>query len=469
MANPVKTFFLKLARKCVMAGVVGLLALAAFSLWLFTQEPAGFEARRARLLVSTQQEISELRGEQAQISREQDESAAALTFQKSRFSQAEKALRSLHQLDPSWFERIAGDAANQQEHAARIARVAEVRSTAGPRIVELQRKLVLTARRQSQVSERLAQVEQENLALTADHQAIFHYLRIAWQEYRWWVGAVVVVYLLGRLLVSLIFYYGCASWVARGKAVQLVQAEVALPVVQESALSVEDALWPGEVLRVRPQFLQSYEDGLSRRGCLVLNWRRACSCLASGLTSLVELRNARNAGERRVTFACSNDPFAELSIVSVPDSGAFILRAGFLMGVITAGDKPVTIRRHLRLFNWQSWVSGRFGYWEFAGPCRLIVSCVSPVAAEVLTAGEEGNLPSRRAAQAGVVGFSPQLALKPVRCVGFWRYYREHRPLYEVEISGSGVFLASEAGGRARQRMRGNEGPAVKLLKLLGL
>ena len=170
-----------------------------------------------------------------------------------------------------------------------------------------------------------------------------------------------------------------------------------------------------------------------------------------------------------MVFANSADPLAELAVVSVPDSGSFILRAGFLMGVITTGGKPVKIRRHLRLFHWQSWVSGRFGYWEFFGPCRLIVSCVSHVTCEVMVASDEGEQPTQRAVQAGVVGFSPQLAHKPVRCFGFWRYFGERRPLYDVELSGVGVFLASESAGRAHVRMRGNEGPAVKLLKILGL
>jgi hypothetical protein len=268
---------------------------------------------------------------------------------------------------------------------------------------------------------------------------------------------VVCAYLIGRFFVDLALFYGVAPSIARGKAVQLVQGEVVLPAVQESSLSVADELWPGEVLRVRPHFLQFSEEGLKRRLCLVLNWRRAFSCLASGLTGLVELRNERNAGERRVTFASSKDPFAELSIVSVPEGGSFILRAGFLVGVITTDGKSVVIRRHLRLFHWQSWVSGRFGYWEFFGPCRLIVSCVSAVSVEVMRADETGNQPSRWVAQAGVVGFSPQLALKPVRCVSFWRYYTERRPLYEVEISGTGVFLASESGGQARQRMEEEE------------
>ena len=470
MANLVKTFLVKLLRKWVMALVVGFLTLTAYSLWLFVQEPGSFSVRREKLVAANEVELTGLRGELAQLTNVKTETSAALKAQESRLLQAQKTVKTLHQLDPGLLDRVVGDAQEQKAHAERITRLDTIGNEAAKRVVELQKQLVLTEARLVVVSERLPLVEQNQLALEADQQEVFHYLRMAWAEARWLVAAVVCAYLIGRFFVNFALFYGVAPRIVRGKAVQLVQGEVVLPAVQASALSVTDELWPGELLRVRPHFLQSSEEGLKRRLCLVLNWRRAFSCLASGLTGLVELRNERNAGERRVSFASSAAPFAELSIVSVPEGGSFILRAGFLVGVITAGGKSVAIRRHLCLFNWQSWVSGRFGYWEFFGPCRLIVSCVSAVSVEVMRPTDEtGEQASRWVAQAGVVGFSPQLALKPVRCVSFWRYYTERRPLYEVEIRGTGVFLASESGGQARQRMRGNESPAVKLLKLFGL
>jgi hypothetical protein len=470
MANPVKKFFVKLLRKSVMALVVGFLTLTVYSLWLYVREPSSFTGRREALVAANEEELTGLRGELAELTNTKTETSAALTAQQARLEQAEKTLKTLHLLDPGLLDRLFGDAQEQNAHAGRIDRMDTIRGEAAKRVVELQKQLVLTEARLAEVGDRLPVLEQNQLTLAAEQQAVFHYLRMAWAESRWLVAAVVFAYLFGRFIVDLALFYGVAPGIVRGKAVQLVQGDVVLPTVQESSLSVADELWPGEVLRVRRNFLQFSEEGLKRRLCLVLNWRRAFSCLASGLTGLIELRNERNAGGRRVTFASSVDPFAELSIVSVPEGGSFILRAGFLVGVITSGGKSVAIRRHLRLFHWQSWVSGRFGYWEFFGPCRLIVSCVSAVSVEVMRAADEsGEQPSRWVAQTGVVGFSPQLALKPVRCLSFWRYYTERRPLYEVEISGTGVFLASESGGQARQRMRGNEGPAVKLLKLFGL
>jgi hypothetical protein len=469
MANSVKSFFIKLTRKWVMALVVGLLTLTAYSLWLYVREPASFEVTQKNLITANQQELNALNGELAQLTEAKSVTRAALEVLKTRRQLAEKTIKTLHELDPSLLDRVLGDQLTQQAHAARIAGLETIKADTSLRVVGLQKQLAETEARWAWVSGRIPLVEQKQLDLVADQQASFHYLRVAWAEARWLVAAVVLVYLIGRFFVDMALFYGVAPHITRGKAVQLVQGDVVLPVVQESNVKVADELWPGEMLRVRPEFLQSSDEGLKQRRCLVLDWRRAFSCLASGLTGLIELRNHRNAGERHVGFASSKDSSAELTIVSVPEGGSFILRAGFLVGVITPSGKSVAIRRHLRLFHWQSWVSGRFGYWEFFGHCRLIVSCVSAVTVESLRANDTGELPSRWVAQAGVVGFSPQLALKPVRCLSFWRYFNERRPLYDVEISGTGVFLASESGGQARQRMRGNEGPTVKLLKLFGL
>jgi hypothetical protein len=459
----------KLTRKLGMTLLVGVLVLIAYSLWLFIQEPASFEVRRLRLIAAYQADLSAEREIQSQLRIQQSEVLAEVALSEKRLALASHALTALHALDPGIWDRMFGDVSQQQVHRERIKRVEAIKAQTAPQVVGLQRTRVAIESRIAEVEARCAYLEQELRALEAEQHALVHYLRVGWIQGRWLVFAVLAAYLFGRFFVALVFYYAVAPRVVRGKTIQLVKDDVVLPVVTESALSIEEELWPGEVLRVRPAFLQAYDEGLVRRRCQVLNWRRFFSCLASGLTGLVELRNARNSGARCVNFGSVKDAFAEVSIVSVPDSGSFILRAGFLMGVITQGEKPVVIRRHLRLFHWQSWVSGRFGYWQFSGPCRLLVSCVTPLNVEVLSADENGKLPSQRAVQAGVVGFSPQLALRPVRCLGFWNYYRGRRPLYEVELTGCGVFLTSEYAGRARLRMRGNEGPAVKLLKLLGL
>jgi len=228
-------------------------------------------------------------------------------------------------------------------------------------------------------------------------------------------------------------------------------------------MAVEESLWPGEVLWVRRNFLQASDDGLARKSRFTMSWRSFFSCRFAGLCRMVELRNGRSDGARHVVLACKDDPFAELAVVSVPEGAAFVLRAGFLMGLIATAQQPPVFRRHWRFNRWQPWVSGQFGYIEFFGPCRLVVSCVSALKAETVVAQEGGTSLSKRTAQAGLVGFSPQLGLKAVRSHGFWRYCKGRGPLFEVQVSGGGVFLTREAEGRGR------DGFWARVLKRWGL
>ncbi len=175
------------------------------------------------------------------------------------------------------------------------------------------------------------------------------------------------------------------------------------------------------------------------------------------------MRNERSDGERQVVFTCMNDPFAELAVVSVPDGGSFVMRAGFVMGMIADISRKPVIQRHWRWRSWHSWVSGQFGYLEFCGPCRLIVSCVTHLESKKLASPDETKPVSCRTTLAGVVGFSPQLALHPVRTEGFWRYCRKGTPLFDLSLAGTGAFLTRTLEGR------GCDGIKARVFKRFGL
>ncbi len=469
MANPATHFIFKILRKPAMAVLVATLALAAFGLWIFVREQAGFDEHLHRMSSDNESALAESRRALAVVRTDRQNTASELEAQQRRIVQADKVLKSLAELEPGFIDRMLGGAEEWKNHQSRVARTEAIKADAQTRVVELQRQLVVLAGREVSAEERVTALEAESRQLATDGNPVVHYARLAWNEAEWLFWTVFAAYLCGGWFVAVLLYFFWAPCVARGAALRLSSADTALPVVGASARVVEEALWPGEVLRVRTRFLSSAEDGLRRRRCLLLDWRRPFSCVASGLTGLVELRNERSAGERAVILACGDDPFAELAVVSVPEGGAFVLRAGFLMGIITRDSGAVRIRRYLRLFHWQSWVSGRFGYWEFSGPCRIVVSCVSALESTVMRAAEGGESTGCRTAQAGIVGFTPQLAIRPSRTQGFWRFYRGDGPLFEADISGVGAFLSSESNGLARARMRGNDGPAGKLLKIIGL
>ena len=454
MAHPVFSFLSQLARKLAMAVFIAALALVAYSLWLFTGERATYEERHEHLLATTQVERARIDAELAGLNKKNKDATALFAVQQQRIVLADKTLKTLHDADPGAIDRVFGDAEQLKTHESRVARVDAIRAAAVTRSAELEREIMVNEQARAPLDREGAELERKMDSLKNEKYEAEHYLRNAWQEARWWVIGVFLVYLFGGLVVAGMLYYGWATFVSRGRAVQLKETNLVNPVIGESAVVAEESLWPGEVLWVRRKFLHATDDGLTRGNRLILNWSRPFSCVAAGLTRMVELRNSRIDGERRVVVASADDPFAELAVVSVPEGGAFVLRAGFLMGIIVNAEQPPVIRRHWRFLRWQSWVSGQFGYFEFSGPCRLIVSCVSALHAETLSTHEQGKAPTLRAAQIGLVGFSPQLELQAVRSVGFWKYCRRRSPLFDVWVAGSGALLLRDAHGRARDGFR---------------
>lgn len=463
MANPVLTFVSKLARKLGMAVLIASLTLVTYSLWLFGSEQAGYEERRAQMTMIAETERTSIRGQREQLNRKHRETTQALEAQRQRAVQAEKTLKTMHEMDAGTLDRIFGDTEQRNAHEAQLARMEAIKTGAQTRTVELQREFVTSEGALSELDRQLAWVEQEELALKNEKYAIEHYLRTAWNEARWLIMGVFFVYLFGGLVLAGVLYFIWAPWIARGRPVQLPAGGSAMPVIGESAVVVESAVWPGEVLWVRRMFLQAADEGLTRRKRFLLNWRTPVSCFAGGLARLLELRNGRSDGERRVVFANAANNFAELAIVSVPEGGAFVLRAGFLMALIAELDHPPVIRRHWRFFHWQSWVTGQFGYFEFAGRCRLIVSCVGALQAETLSAHDDGKTVVHRVSEAGVVGLSPRLEFKPVRSEGFLRYCQGQAPLFDMQVSGVGAVLSRDPEGRGR------DGFYAQVLKLAGL
>lgn len=464
MATPVQTYISKLARKLVMAVLIAVLTLVTYSLWLFIQEHAGYEEQRAQTISTLKAERGTLQAKLEQQKKAHDATNQSMEAQRLRMQQAEKVLRSLHDLEPSALETIFGDPELKKAHDAKIERMTALKTAAETRMVELQRDVVAADRVRTETALKLAEVQKEEHALEEEKHAIAHYLRRAWIEARWLIITVFLVYTFGGLVTSILGYFAWAPWVSnRAKPIQLPPGGTAIPTVSESGVGAEDAVWPGEVLWVRKRFLQASDGGLTKRTRLMLNWRTPLSCLLSGQTRLVELRNGRSDGERREVFADAEDHFAELAIVSVPEGGAFVLRPSLLCGIIAGLDQPPIIRRHWRVFSWQSWVTGQFGYFEFAGRCRLVVTCVSAVKADTLEERNDDSPATARAVQAGVVGLSPRLEFKPVRSEGFWRYCQGESPLFDMHLTGAGVVLSRDPKGRGR------DGFVANVLKAWGL
>jgi hypothetical protein len=191
--------------------------------------------------------------------------------------------------------------------------------------------------------------------------------------------------------------------------------------------------------------LQASDESLTRRTRFVLDWRIPFTSAACGLIELIELRPAQPATEPgHVTFSTLEDPHTELAVIRVPKNGALILRPSFLAGVITRVDEPLRIRRRWVFGRWQSWITLQFRFFEFLGPCRLIVAGQRGVRAEYLAGANAGWQPARRANRLGTIGFTANLDYLPVRAETFWAYYRGMNPLFDDLFAGRGMFLQQE-------------------------
>jgi hypothetical protein len=186
---------------------------------------------------------------------------------------------------------------------------------------------------------------------------------------------------------------------------------------------------------------------------------------------LVELRNTRPAGDYRVTLSNGEDPHIEMAQVTLPAGASLILRPSFLAGVMQRGEDRLVIRRHWRIFRWQAWVSGQFRFFEFIGPCRLIVSGSRGVRAERLADREGQTAPARRTNQDATIGFTPNLEYRPVRAETFWSYYRGMNPLFDDLFAGKGLFVLQETATEGSAAKAGKFWSTVwsGVLKVFGL
>ena len=244
-----------------------------------------------------------------------------------------------------------------------------------------------------------------------------------------------------------------------------------MPEVATSRVSAEIALRPGERLWVKAKFLQASDEGVTRATRFLLDWRIPVTCVVTGLIELIELKAKADQGEQRLTLSNQANPQSELAVLTLPAGAAIVLRPSFLAGVIAPDGAKLELRRRWQLLRWQAWVTLQFRFFEFVGPCRLVVVGSRGVRAERLT-GREGNpAPARRANQDATVGFTPNLDYRPVRAETFWSYYRGVNPLFDDLFAGQGIFLCQEisADGDASRARHFWSGLWGGLTKIFGL
>jgi len=465
-------FFSWTLQKVTFAFVLAVLGLGALGLWIFLRDRMDFDVRRMELVRALTGETKKLEAALADVQARMAQTRAEISAQEQRAAQAAKVAKDLADFN-SGLSRLTTSSAQVRENEARLVSMRKMEAEARQKAAGLQQALTRAQWEKDGLEIALGRMRVQVKKAEEEKSKIVHYAREAWERYGRPVLIAVGVYFVGPPLARLGLYFFFAPFVSRRAPVRLGGFAEAHPEIMSSHASVDVVLEPGDTLWVKEKFLQASDEGLSKSTRWLLDWRMPVTCFVAGLNEMIQMRNKTPAALLRATFSSQDDAHIELALIAVPGGASLVLRPSFLAGLIGPAGRRATaaIRRHWRLFTMQSWVTGQFRYFEFVGPCKLLIAGSRGVRAEVLTASVDNPAPARRTNQDATIGFTPGLAYRPVRAETFWAYLRGMNPLFDDLFEGTGVFLCQEtsAKGEAAQTRKFWTGLWSGLLRLFGL
>ena len=438
-------FLTWLSRKVGTGVLLAVVVLTVFFAVIWVREQRFIE--QARLV-----RLQELRVEQAKIDAALSEAGTKLeelqkSFeeQRDRAGKLEKIVATLESLQ-DWWNFFFGDPEQNRLNREQLARAKDNQTRTQLMLAEITSKLESTFGVKTNLeAQRLAVAEE--LARAETPTGFYHYLRTAWERAKWPIFLVLLGFFLGPSVVKLVAYFGVGRLLAASRPIVLRKEPRALPDISGGGVSLETAIWPGESAWVKEHFLQSSDEGLTRRTRFLFDWAIPLTSLSCGLVELIELSHEHAGEPLTVTMSDMDDPHNELALIRVPEGGSIVLRPSYIAGVIKPRSATLTVRRRWRLFHWQAWITGQFRFFEFEGPLRLAVVGSRGVRAEWLRPIGEGLMRARRTNQDATIGFTPNLRYRPVRAETFWAYYRDKNPLFDDLFEGEGVFLCQEIVG----------------------
>jgi len=439
-----------LSHKLIFGAVLAVVALAGLGFWVYFRDQVDFDLRRLEIVRALTGETAKLRAALSDVEARMAAMRVEAAAQQERAAQAAKVANELEILGGG-LNRLTTDSAQLRENDERLARMRQMQAESLKKTAELQDNLKRTQWEKDGLEIALGRMQLQLKSAEENKSKVVHYVREAWHKHGPYVLLIVGLYFLGPPLARILAYTVFAPFVSGRAPVLLGPVTEAFPEITTSRSSMDLTLGPGDTLWVKEKFLQSSDEGLKKRTKSVLDWSMPLTCVAAGLTELVEMLNQTKDVTYRATFSSQENPNTELVLVTVPPGASLVMRPSFLAGAVGLGGGKVRIRRHWRLFTMQSWVTGQFRYFEFVGPCRLLVSGSRGVRAEVLTADAGNPSPARRTNQDATIGFTPGLAYRPVRAETFWAYFRGMNPLFDDLFEGEGVFLCQETSAKGPQ------------------
>lgn len=449
-------FFSWLLRQFGVAVLLGATGVAALGLWVYLREHVELEQVRLEAIRQLTGQTARTRAALADVESRLQVLEAERVRQDERRREASRLRVELDQ-ENSALQRLTREAEQVARDEQRLQRLRRMEREAAAAAAELAIQLERTGWERDGLRAALGRFETQHRRLETERSRIARYAALAWERYGRFVLLGVILAFLAPPLGRLLAYFVLAPLVAARPAVRLGPVAPDRPAVRGAgggALEVE--LGPGEVLWVKERYLQASDEGLQRRTRWLLDWRLPFTSLATGLFELIELRHGGSPGPQRVTCSSQVDAQVELAELTLPAGASLVLRPSFLAGFgAPAAQRGPRLRRHWRLFTLQSWATGRFRYFEFVGPARLLLAGSRGVRVESLEAAPGGPAAGRRANQDATIGFTPGLAYRPVRAETFWAFFRGQNPLFDDLFEGEGLFLCQQTsapGEAARHR-----------------
>ncbi len=280
----------------------------------------------------------------------------------------------------------------------------------------------------------------------------------------WQALAVLLLIVATPYLIRLLFWFVLAPIAERRPAIRIAVpggGAVPMPPAARSTTSVTVRLAEGEELLVRQDYLQSTSANGAKATRWLLDPRHPLSSIASGLYFLTRVRGEGS----ETTVSAVHDPFAEVTVVTLPVRGAAVLHPRALAAVVQPIGEPLRITSHWRLGSLNAWLTLQLRYLVFHGPARLVVKGGRGIRVEQAGAG-------RVFGQDQLAGFSADLAYSVTRTETFWPYFLGRESLLKDRvIGGEGMLMVEEApmAGRRGGVRHGLEGAVDAALKAVGL
>ncbi|MDE0769127.1 MAG: hypothetical protein OSB19_12135 [Opitutaceae bacterium] len=437
-------FLLKFGKWILSKSAVTLIAIAlvvgGFALYLYVGDSLKIERERIGLLAEAQANAqaaySRLDGIHSEIQTVAGDLESAL-------GQLETAHALVERLE-GFLSKIEYLFSTAEEKAAVDNQLANGRADStrlGPLIDRLRGRNSELRITRAGLSEEARILEERIVKLESSSSEVAQYVDLSWETVRPYLPYALAGIIFGPFLLKAFAYYAIAPIFQRAEPIRFSKEALEGPSALDGGVSVALILRENERAWIKESYLQASDEHLDRKNRFVLNWQIPFTCVAAGLVELIEftLQDATSSG--RITASTQNEANMELSLIDIPEGGSIILRPSHLIGLVSTNGSPVIIRRRWSFVRAQAWMTLQFRYFEFVGPCRLVVAGIRGVRMERL---DPEQIAGRRTNQNSTIGFTPDLDFGAVRAETFWAYFRGFNPLFDDVFRGKGTFFCQE-------------------------